>query len=525
MKHILLSILATLPFLTHGQALPIAWQRCYGGYNHDNAERICAPTTGSGYVFAGSTYSEDGDIPGTLRGSADCLVMQVDTMGNVLWTRTIGGPSLERVYSIWPTSYGYIFGGFTNSNAVDVSGNHGGSDAWLVKLDDTGAVIWQKCYGGTGNEHFSSIVPTADGGCLAVGATSSPDGDVVGYSGTSMLHMWVVKINDTGAIEWQKTMGGTYGAVGTSALQASEGGYIVGGYTGSADGDVTGNHGSVDAWLLRLDADGNIVWKRCYGGTGADGANYMSQAIGGGYIFAGQTTSSDGDVGHFYGGDINGGDVWVVRINDVGTILWEQTYGSSGNELANSIHPTMGNNYIIAGRTESCDGDVTSRKDTTDAWVLLINDTGDVVWQKCLGGTNRDMAFDVLQAADTGFVVACVTESANIDVTFNNGLSDCWLVKLGATADTRVHNTGYQHKWQVFPNPSRGHFTLHGQSVSGQIAIQITDITGRVVYNARHTTPMAPCTVPFILNRGTGIYYVHITDGPDSQTLPFVVQQ
>ena len=135
--------------------------------------------------------------------------------------------------------------GYTFSNDGDVSGNHGAYDYWVVKLNSSGDILWQICLGGTNVDVAYSIQQTSDGGFIVAGYTCSNEGDVSGNHGNS--DYWVVKLNSSGTIEWQKCLGGTDGDYAYSIQQTSDGGFIVAGLTGSNDGDVSGNHGGSDA--------------------------------------------------------------------------------------------------------------------------------------------------------------------------------------------------------------------------------------------------------------------------------------
>ena len=122
------------------------------------------------------------------------------------------------------------------------------------------AIQWQKTLGGTGEDYAQSIQPTTDGGYIVAGWTNSNDGDVTGNHG--IYDCWVVKLNPSGTIQWQKTLGGTSYDVAYSIQPTMDGGYIVAGYTASNDGDVTGNHGSYDYWVVKLNPSGTIQWKK-----------------------------------------------------------------------------------------------------------------------------------------------------------------------------------------------------------------------------------------------------------------------
>ena len=143
-----------------------------------------------------------------------------------------------------------------------MTGNHGSHDYWVVKLDAAGNILWQKALGGTGTDVAQAITASADGGYVVAGYTGSTNGDVTGNHGSS--DYWVVKLDAAGNILWQKALGGT-GIDQAYAITASaDGGYVVG-YTQSNDGDVTGNHGGNDYWVVKLDAAGNILWQKAPG--------------------------------------------------------------------------------------------------------------------------------------------------------------------------------------------------------------------------------------------------------------------
>ena len=169
----------------------------------------------------------------------------------IQWQKCLGGPDGDAAYSIQQTNDGgFIVAGVTSSNDGHVWGNHGGSDAWVVKLDSSMFIHMQKCLGGTGADFAYSIKQTSDGGFIVAGFTMSNDGDVSGNHGWN--DAWVVKLNSSGDIEWQKCLGGTDYDDAKSIQQTSDGGFIVAGGTWSNDGDMSGNHGGSDAWVVKL---------------------------------------------------------------------------------------------------------------------------------------------------------------------------------------------------------------------------------------------------------------------------------
>jgi hypothetical protein len=321
----------------------------------------------------------------------------------ITWQKFFGGSGADWAYSVQQTSDGgYVVFGETGSNDGDVSGSHGKEDFWVLKLDSTGGIQWQRCLGGSGVESgnlgdfasIASIQQTSEGGYVIVGHTNSNDGDVSGNHGG--YDIWVVKLSSTGDIQWQKCLGGSGSEYGHSIQQTADGGYIVAGYTESNDGDVSGNHGKEDFWVLKLDSTGGIQWQKCLGGSGWDMATSVQQTSDGGYIVAGATDSNDGDVSGNHGGY----DIWVVKLSSTGDIQWQKCLGGSGNDFATSVQQTSDGGYIVAGATDSND------YYDYDMWVVKLNSTGGIQWQKCFGSDDwdYDIAFSVSQTSDSGYV-------------------------------------------------------------------------------------------------------------------------
>jgi hypothetical protein len=182
-----------------------------------------------------------------------------------------------------------------------------------------------------------------------------------------------VKLNSSGDIEWQKCLGGTNWDVAYTIQQTSDGRFIVAGYTESNDGDVSGNHGNSDYWVVKLDSSGDILWQKCLGGTSWDFANSIQQTSDGGFIVAGYTESNDGDVSGNHGGS----DAWVVKLNSSGDIEWQKCLGGTGDEYVNSIKQTSDGGFIVAGCTKSNDGDVLGNHGNDDSWVVKLTNEPD----------------------------------------------------------------------------------------------------------------------------------------------------
>lgn len=296
-----------------------------------------------------------------LLNSSSCIVNRAFAQAPpVLWSRCYGGSSLDDMRDVIQTSDGgFVMDGESLSNDGDVSGNHGGYDYWIVKTDDFGNLQWQKCLGGSSDETANSIRQTQDGGYIVSGITSSIDGDVNNNLGGTDI--WIVKMDNFGNILWQKTLGGSgqdganVSNYGLSIIEyCSDGGYILGTSTSSNDSDVTGNHGGFDYWLVKLDSAGNIQWQKCYGGSSMETLKDMRPTQDGGYILAGVSISTDGDV---IGNDSTHGGSWIVKTDSTGNIQWQAIYycidtldpSCNGQISVSSILPLSNGEYLSAG--------------------------------------------------------------------------------------------------------------------------------------------------------------------------------
>jgi hypothetical protein len=296
----------------------------------------------------------------------------------------------------------------------------------LVQAADAAPVIdWSKCLGGSSTDQINSIQQTNDGGYILAGYSGSADGDVTGNHGSS--DYWVVKLDSNRGISWSRCLGGSGEDIAFSIQQTSDGGYIVAGQTTSTNGDVTGNHGGFyDCWVVKLDSRGEISWSKCLGGNRSDIAQSIRQTSDGGYIVAGRTTSTNGDVTGNHGGH----DYWVVKLDSRGGISWSRCLGGKYTDIAQSIQQTNDGGYIVAGYSYSTDGDVTGNHGGYDYWVVKLDSRGEIEWQKCFGGSDYDNATTIRQTSDGGYVLAGYSSSTNGDVTGNHGENDCWIVKL-----------------------------------------------------------------------------------------------
>ena len=286
----------------------------------------------------------------------------------IQWQKSLGGSSDEYANDIQITyDGGYITAGYALSNNGNVSFNHGGKDYWVVKLDASGNIQWQQSFGGSRDDEAFSVYQSTDSGYVVAGYSMSDDGDITNHhGGTDTSDYWIVKLNAGGTIQWENSFGGTDYDAAASIQQTADSGYIAAGFTQSVNGDITLNHGNSDYWILKLTSVGAIQWQYTYGGTSWDNAASIQQTVDSGYIVAGNTYSADDDVSFNHGLS----DYWMLKLSATGAIQWEKSYGGSDNEYSYTVRQTTGNGYIIAGQTVSTDGDVTQHYAPPEYWIV-----------------------------------------------------------------------------------------------------------------------------------------------------------
>jgi hypothetical protein len=292
------------------------WNRTCGGAYADFAYSL-VQTGDGGYALAGCTYSFG-------VGGADFWLVKTDSAGNALWNKTYGGTRDDYGYSLVQTSDGgYAIAGCTYSYGV---GTPTYSNVYLVKTDASGIMQWNKTYGGVSDEWVKSLVQTSEGGYALAGATTS--------FGVGGADFWLVKTDAAGNALWNRTYGGTNNDYAHSLVQTVDGGYALVGSTTSF------GVGGADFWLVKTDALGNLVWNQTYGGTSEDWGYSVIQTADGGYAIAGYTDS--------FG---SGRQAYLVKTDALGNLVWNQTYGGGYDDNCYSMVQTRNGGYAVAGST------------------------------------------------------------------------------------------------------------------------------------------------------------------------------
>ena len=391
----------------------------------------CKKTADGAYIIAGRTFSF-----GT--GGWEGYVTKFNTNADTVWTRTFGNSQYDELKDIELTNDGgYIAVGHTTTN--DWDGN-----VYLIKLSATGTVLWSKEYGGAIglSDKGYSVCQTNDGGYAVTGTT-----ETYGAGGDDV---YVLKVNSTGSIVWTAVIGSanttsTIMDAGREIQETSDGGLIVVGYTSAVDAFS-------DVYLIKLNSNGSVQWKKTFGGNSYDIGYTVQQTSDNGFII-GATTNSFG-AGNW--------DSYLIKTDENGTLLWSKTYGKSGEDRLQCARQTANGGYILCGRTQSFGSG------SFDALLQRTDASGNLLWTKAYGGSADDQGFSVIEDG-TSFIFCGYTSSSGA------GSKDFFLFSANSDGNTgcnEITGTGISTTNPVTLVSTAGNLTSGGSIINPITAVR-----------------------------------------------------
>jgi len=511
-RYILLIIFLCFTTTLFGQAPAIQWKKCFGGSGNDIGLTIVESPTG-GYFVAGHTESHDGDVQSN-NGLGNVWLVRIDTTGNITWEKSYGGSfGYESAYDMQMTNDGgLIIVGEASSNDGNVTGYHSGSgpDIWVVKTDSSGNLLWQKCLGGAQSETGSEIIETMDGNYILIGTTESLSGD----GDLSFVHSppdtWVVKLDNIGNIIWEKTFGGYDLDFGNSILEGDTNEFYLCTTSSSLDSFVLGNHGEQDILVTKINSTQNIIWQKNFGGS-------SNEYIGNIYFDSNyklrinaNTESNDFDITNFNGS----ADIWGLIIDST-NLLSSRCFGGNGHDNVHSSHITFNDGTIIAGHSNS--SSLQSNCLNTfmyDYFILKLDSLGNFEWSKCLGGSADDVANDAIPTSDGGYIAVGSTESNDYDVSGNHGGKDMWVVKLAPAGVNVPELSAAITDFTTFENSNGALHLNFSAEASASLKLSLFDLTGREVFSEKYSCISGMNSHnTSALSLSPGIYVLQLSDG------------
>ena len=457
----------------------LEWQKSIGGNGFDLLQSI-KNTNDGGFILAGTSSSGNSfQKKEESKGLSDFWVIKLDASGTEQWQRTIGGNGQDELVCAFQTKDGgYILGGSSSSSPSSISNN----------------TIDKKI-------------------------TASAKTDLYSKSEKSRGNMdyWIVKLDRQGVMEWQKTYGGEYADLLRSMEQTSDNGYILAGYSNSPiSGDKTeANNGSGDYWIVKLTDSGEIEWQKTYGAEGDDQPYIIHQTADGGYITGGNSNSTGAltSLGGIVG---NGTDFWLLRIDHEGGVLWSKTFDFGKVDILTSLVENNNHTYLIGGHAktetrQSLIGDLAKKagvgkeKDGINDYIALkIDDKGEELWNKTVGSNGEDILRKLVETRDGGYLMAGTSNSnSSKDKNSNIGGNDFWVVKL--KDKTKVEKV--KASIEAIPNPVATYTNVIIGYDFKEGTATVVDILGR---NLQHFS-INSRTVPVNLSGyAEGIYIIKI---------------
>jgi hypothetical protein len=558
MRYTLPSILMVLTLqlcAISAQAQDILWEKSYGG-KHAEFLFDALPTPDYGFILAGSSISnKNGNKSDNNKGDLDYWVWKMKENGDLDWQKSFGSDGVDLLQSIKLTNDGgFVLAGTTSPLAPKggittdkKSVGFGDSDFWIIKLDAKGGEMWQKTIGGSGQEKLQSIAKTSDGGYIVGGSSSSPlaeaspdpskggeqrtdnaGGEKFGEQkadnayaknedSRGNLDYWVVKLDNKGTIQWQKTIGGLYVDELKSIAQTIDGGYILGGYSNSpVSGEKSeSNIGIGDYWIVKLNKEGSIEWQRTIGGDQDDNLFTLIQTKDKGYMVGGNSNSEANNSKSKSNG--SGTDFWVLKLDEKGNTIWQETYNYGKTDVLTSIVENPDGSYLIGGyaqgeQSQTADGSLQKalgvggdKEGINDYIALKINDKGEKIWDKTVGSKGDEVLKKLFETRDGGYLLAGTSGGeTSRDKGSSIGGNDFWVVKLKDTSKPDKEKVMVE----AIPNPATSYTNVIVTYEYASGTASLYDLAGRLI---NQTEIKGEHTVPVDLNNlPQGVYIIDI---------------
>ena len=420
----------------------LVWNKSFGGSQEEMVNSI-VKTPDGGFLVLGYTDSNDFDV---IKSHAlkDVWLSKIDANGELIWTKTIGGSDDDFGYSIIASSDGnFVIAGYSGSSDGDVPSNLGFHDFYVTKITGNGQIIWKKSYGFNSHDHAHKIIQTKDGGYFFAGFAdyagiegsggtgNNGNGHNMGKSISTQKHgvgeYIGIKIDASGNFKWYRYFGGTNNDRVNDVIETESGELMLVGFSESTNFDVTDNKGSYDYWIVKLHHDGELMWTKSYGGSDIDQAFGVAATGNGKYIITGRSNSLDGDITNPKGNF----DAWVIQINEEGDLLWQKSLGGSDYDSSNAIKKLKNGNFGIVGNSRSSNSSL-NNKGENDFWYVVIDgksSTG-TLFEKNFGGSNIDIATDFVETSNQEIILVGESQSDNQDVLNNKGKTDLFILKM-----------------------------------------------------------------------------------------------
>jgi gliding motility-associated-like protein len=424
----------------------VKWERTYGGDYYETFNSS-SETSDGGYLLAGATSSGvSGEVTAGAFTNTDYWLLKIDTLGNIKWNYRLGGSGTDICYKVIQNDRGFLIVGSSNSPAsADKSENsRGGLDYWLVQINPLGIKIWDKTYGGVGEDWPLTAIDLKDGTIVVAGHSDSPAGGDKTEASRGKKDFWVMRLNlSDGSKIWDKTYGGVEDDNFPSGLTRTldDNIALVGESQSNAGNEKTENSkGGKDVWLIKMNKNGEIIWDKTYGGAGLDEVTDI-QEVADGSLFLACNSQSDSTADKTSNG-FGGYDYWLIKVDANGRKIWDKTFGGGSTDLLREVDQNKTGYILLAGLSNSV---VSGNKEepskgALDFWLLYLDENGNKIWEKVIGGAKDDVPFDMVRDSRGNYLVCGLSDSdISGDKSQNSrGTNDFWVAKIECFYDLNL---------------------------------------------------------------------------------------
>ncbi len=404
--------------------------KTFGGSDDEEANDIINTSDG-GFMVIGSSKSNDELIQNKINSESDIILMKFDRDKSIEWVKNYGGSRDDRGQSVVEvSSIGYALLGYSMSNNGDVSNNEGFHDNWVILIDSKGNIVWEKSYGFSGHDHAYNIINTKDGnlffnGFLDVTASRGLGSTekVVKSVKHGVGEFWCHKIDLEGNILWRKYFGGSNNDRSYDSIETADGDFIIVGSSESDDIDISSPKGSYDIWVIKLSSNGDFLWERSYGGSKYETANSIIQSSDNKIHILGSTLSNDKNISYHMGSS----DFWLLTLDPEGNLLSEQTFGGSNFDMGKKIDRDNKDNLWLTGYSRSLDFDLSFNKGKNDAVLIQLSKNRILKEILTIGGEGEDIANSLIHFNENEIIVAGYSDSKEDYFSENKGGKDIFL--------------------------------------------------------------------------------------------------
>ena len=358
---------------------------------------------------------------------------------DVLWDRSYGGLNAERLADVIPTDdFGFILAGSSisgkNGNKQDKS--FGGFDYWIWKMNESGSLDWQKSLGGDKSDMLSKVIATRDGGFLLAGTSSSKkDGLTKKGDNFGLEDYWVLKLNADGSEQWQTTLGGYANDELKTAIQLADGSFLIVGNSSSGKSGTKeeNNFGNKDIWMVKINSSGKQEWEKDYGGIYIDEIQSVVE-IDQELYFLGYSNSPENESKSTTA--LGLGDYWLFKTDKDGNSLWQKAYGGDGDDHPYNMILLKDGNLLIGGisTTENSDTKKISNTKGTDIWLFKATTDGAIIWEETYDIGEYDMIANLAENKDGSILIGgyAKSEKVGLKASDKKGVNDYVAIKIDA---------------------------------------------------------------------------------------------